>query len=198
MPQPIRALCHVCRAVVTLATRRAIDQWRRSGRAYCSTAHRDEWVSQNASARMADTNRRCASARMKARNPMRHPAALEKMRLSLRAIRHRPPVRGGNGRPVPLPQRLLAEALGWPTEVILRTGGGYKPYHYKLDIANRALKIAIEVDGMSHGLLARKAQDARKDAFLRGHGWTVLRFSNQAVMENLSACVLAVASTTSK
>jgi hypothetical protein len=148
---------------------------------------------------MAATNRRYASQRMTLRNPMRHAAAREKMRLTLRALQHRPKVRGGNGRAIPVPQQMLADALGWPTEVIVRTGRrGYWPTHYKVDIANRALMIAIEVDGFSHFAMVRKAQDARKDAFLTGRGWRVLRFSNRAVLENLSACVLKVASMTSK
>ena len=72
------------------------------------------------------------------------------------------------------------------------------PTHYKLDIADAANRVAIEVDGPSHSTLARKEQDARKDAFLAGSGWTVLRFSNQQVMERLEECVQTVMSTISK
>src|SRR3972149_6943561 len=190
MPTPVNATCHVCGCPVALTTKQTIDTWRRSTRTFCTSQHGDQWCAQESSRRMVRTNRRYASERMKARNPMRCEATREKMKLTLRARKHQPTPRGGNGRPVPLPQRLLAEALGWPTEVILRTGHGYQPHHYKLDIASRALKIAIEVDGDSHHARERQAQDARKDTFLRGRGWTVLRFSIQAVMENLSACVL--------
>jgi very-short-patch-repair endonuclease len=81
-------------------------------------------------------------------------------------------------------------------EVSVITGG--KPHCYKIDVANRTLKIAIEVDGGSHGTLERKAQDARKEEFLVGCGWVVLRFSNKAVTERLAECVQTVLSTISK
>src|SRR3990167_1777024 len=198
MPQPVTASCHVCYMPVMLTTKARIDTWRRSRRTYCSPAHRDQWCREQSSVRMADTNRRLAAARMRARNPMRLPAARAKMRTSLRARKHQPSTRGGNGRPIPLPQQALPSALGWAVAVVLRTGGGYKPHHYKLDIANRDLKIAIEVDGASHGAVARRRQDRRKEAYLRGRGWTALRFSNRAVMDDLSACVRTVLSTISK
>ena len=86
-------------------------------------------------------------------------------------------------------------------EVIIRTkmgrGSGY-PTHYKLDIANPDFMMAVEVDGPSHSSLERKAQDAKKDRFLRSLGWTVLRFTNQEVMDDLGGCVRTVLSTTSK
>jgi very-short-patch-repair endonuclease len=72
------------------------------------------------------------------------------------------------------------------------------PSHYKIDVANEALKIAIEVDGVSHGMLTRQEQDRKKERFLRRCGWTVLRFSNQDVMERLGECVQTVLSTISK
>ena len=44
------------------------------------------------------------------------------------------------------------------------------PPHYTIDVASESLKVAIEVDGKSHGAKSRQAQDARKDAFLKGLG----------------------------
>lgn len=150
---------------------------------------------------MAETNRKHASARMKARNPMRTQAARERMRRTLKAIGHRPPFRGGNGRGETRPQALLSQALGWPTEVIVPTrmprGSGY-PTHYKLDVANPDEMVAVEVDGGSHCSRERRAQDRRKDEFLRALGWTVLRFWNRDVMADLGGCVRTVTSTTSK
>ena len=76
-------------------------------------------------------------------------------------------------------------------------GSGYPPA-YKIDVAHEELMIGIEIDGTSHLALARRAQDEKKEALLNGCGWTVLRFSNEDVMRNLTACVQTVWSTTSK
>jgi hypothetical protein len=123
------------------------------------------------------------------------------MRRTLRAMDWKPPVQGGNGRPSPEPQRMLAEALGWATEVVVRTrmprGSGY-PTCYKMDIADPELRIAIEVDGSSHQSLKIRQKDAKKASFLVGLGWTVLRFSNQEVTEHLEDCVREVSSTISR
>lgn len=67
-----------------------------------------------------------------------------------------------------------------------------------VDIANPTKKLALEVDGGSHGLLKTQEADRRKEAFLCGQGWRVLRFSNQAATENTAACVLEAMSTISK
>ena len=148
------------------------------------------------SATMARTNRSHASARMTARNPMRSPTTRALVSSTLREIGHRPPIRGGNGRPTPAPQRMLAKALGWPTELVVPTGPGGKARglstHYKLDVASAAEMIAIEVDGASHAALTRLAQDAKKEAFLRGLGWKVLRFTNQEILTNLPGCLAIV------
>lgn len=103
--------------------------------------------------------------------------------------------------PLPAPQRLLANALAWKTEFVVVTGfpkGVGIPTHYKIDIANPILRIGIEVDGRSHGVIERQIQDRKKEKFLQSVGWTVLRFSNAEVMANLSECVQMVQSTISK
>jgi len=96
---------------------------------------------------------------------------------------------------------LLAKALGWQVEVVIpthrRRGSGF-PACYKVDIGNQELRIAIEIDGHSHGALIRKQQDRKKEAFLRSVGWTVLRFSNGEVTTGLPDCVAMVMSTISK
>src|SRR3990167_7292750 len=148
---------------------------------------------------MAARNRRDAPKRMRERNPMLNLVTVQKMRDSLKRIGHCPKIRMGNGKAISEPQRLLAEALGWEIEFIYPTKAGHRngvfPNHYKIDIANQNLMIAVEVDGNSHGLISRQQQDARKADLLSLHGWTVLRFSNKMVMENLSACVQMVRST---
>lgn len=170
----------------------------RAQRLTCSTACRN---ADNAT-RMASTNRRYASDRMKANNPMHRGDNLERMRATLKAIGHRPPVHGGNGTGLTVPQARLLAALGegWVPEYPVRTHAkrGTFPGVLKPDIAHLEMKIAIEVDGLSHSVLKVKAADAAKDAFLTGHGWTVLRFKNREVMADLEGCVQTVLSTTSK
>jgi hypothetical protein len=151
---------------------------------------------------MARTNRKCASERMKKKNPMFCPEVKIKAIASRRARGDwKPPMQGGNGRPLPLAQKILADALGWPTEVYVPTGfvrtPGY-PQFYLIDIAYPEMKIAVEVDGNSHKALKVRERDARKEAFLAGLGWTILRFTNKEVLENLEGCVQKVLSTISK
>ena len=131
-------------------------------------------------------------------NVGRHWSLADRARISrrLREIGHRPKTRGGNGKPIPVPQRMLADALRWPTEVVVKTGT--LPHCYKIDVADEETKTAVEVDGGSHGSAARREQDRRKDKILAGLGWTVLRFSNRRVMERLGECVREVLSTTSR
>lgn len=110
---------------------------------------------------------------------------------SLHKIGHKPKFQGGNGKPTPVAQSLLAKRLGWPVEWIVSTGtrGCGIPTHYKIDIAHPSKKIAVEVDGFSHCALIRRQQDARKEKFLKNRGWKFLRFSNRYVIENLDLCV---------
>src|SRR6266487_4994410 len=166
---PVIATCTQCGTSTEVVSKHRKDMLRKAGRAYCSDDCRDAWVHKRSSERMARTNRRYAANRMRANNPMHRGDARERMRATLREIGHRPPVRKGNGLGPSEPQRQLATALGWPMEVAVRTGmprGSGYPTCYKLDIADPTSKVGIEVDGASHGLLARKAQDAKKERFL--------------------------------
>jgi very-short-patch-repair endonuclease len=90
--------------------------------------------------------------------------------------------RGGNGHGPTRHERLLLERLGngWAVNVIVPTGK--LPRHYKLDLANLEEMIAVEVDGNSHNSIERQEQDARKDAWLRAQGWTVVRIKNEEVL----------------
>lgn len=85
-------------------------------------------------------------------------------------------------------------------------GNGY-PTAYKIDLANEAAKVAVEIDGSSHGGAARREADAKKTSFLESKGWRVLRFrlSKGGTLnydEATHACVQAVrearSSTTSR
>lgn len=99
--------------------------------------------------------------------------------------KHRPKVRGGNGKVAPS-EALAAEMLPktWVPQFAISTnkprGSGY-PTHYKADFANPRLRKVLEIDGNSH--TSRKSLDAKKDALLCSLGWSVLRVSNKQVLE---------------
>jgi hypothetical protein len=134
---------------------------------------------------------------MTEKNPMSNPVVRAKQKATLRAMGWKPPIQGGNGKPIPVPQQMLACVLGWQTELAVCTnqpkGCGY-PTAYKIDIGEPTLKVAIEVDGGSHCSKVRQAQDRKKEELLIGLGWKVLRFSNKQVMEHLEECVQTVLS----
>lgn len=127
------------------------------------------------------------SCAKKLANPMSKNQARLKMKATLRRIRHRPIKRGGNGQLLPLPQLALLHALGegWESEVAVPTGmdrfSGY-PTCYKIDLANKATKVGIEIDGGSHMTFERRDQDAKKMRFLATVGWSVYRVSNEEAL----------------
>jgi hypothetical protein len=186
--------CCICGMAVVLSGRNGLARANRE-RVLCSNPL---CKSTHNSRTMARTNRKYASHRMTERNPMIRPEVRKKVAQTLRYMGWGPLVRGGNGKP-PTPQQMsLAIALSWPTEVPVRTlqprGSGYPPC-YKMDIANPDLMVAVEVDGHSHDALERRAQDRKKEELLHSLGWTVLRFSNQEVTDDLEGCVRTVLST---
>jgi len=129
--------------------------------------------------------------RIRQLNPSLRPDVCAKISATLRAMKHRPSVRGGNGRGPTVPQRLLMELLGsgWYMEYAISLGpkkDGY-PTCYKVDIGNPSLLLVVEIDGFTHG--SRRDQDAKKDRCLAELGWRVLRFSNREV---LSSALLVV------
>lgn len=188
--------CSVCGKPVE-GPRRRLQEYIRKGRAYCSTECSSAFLRANSSITMAATNRKHAAARMKDRNPMHSESSVLKM-VATKTIngtyRKPPKVRGGNGK-ISVVQEKLAKALGWEMEHVvvvgMGRGNGY-PTHYKIDIAEPDVMIAIEVDGHSHNNRAGRERDARKDAKLKELGWQVMRFTNRQVIEDVEACVDAV------
>jgi hypothetical protein len=183
----------------------SMTAYRMTGRGYCSTQCSNAYRSKISSTTMARTNREYASDRMKTRNPMRLPESRAKMSATLQAIGHAPKLRGGNGRPPTEAERTLFAmfaSIGFEPQVNIRTGygpgNGVYPTVYKPDMGNWALKIALEADGSSHTSHERRAQDVKKDAFLRGLGWTVLRFSNEQILKRPTEVWMAVTSLISK
>lgn len=127
--------------------------------------------------------------RIRRLNPTSDPVVREKISRQLKAMNHRPSVRGGNGQGMTPPQSMLLEILGdsWQAELCVSLGKrtpGY-PTHYKLDLGNSDLKVGIELDGNSH--YSRKALDRKKDEKLASLGWTVLRFWNHQILDWIAA-----------
>jgi very-short-patch-repair endonuclease len=54
---------------------------------------------------------------------------------------------------------------------------------YIADFAWLSARIVIEVDGDSHETDQGRAHDMRRDAFMKGHGFTVMRFDNHQVID---------------
>ena len=113
--------------------------------------------------------------------------------------------RGGNGQ-LTVQQKILCEALGLPDSsmefVILTTEarGHFQslPNSYKVDLGIPEVRLAIEVDGKTHTTKKWKFLDRRKTAVLNFLGWTVLRFWNKEVDQDLEKCVQTVMSTISR
>lgn len=196
--------CIECRSKIAVVTgKNQLLNTRRTGRAWCSKACFATWKSRLSSATMARTNRKHASARMIARNPMRIEATRKRVSRTLRRMGHGPRVRGGNGTGPTKAEATLYAALGpgWEISHVFTTkmgrGSGY-PNHYKIDLAHAASRTAVEVDGLSHSLLSRREQDAKKQALLESRGWRVLRFTNAEVMADSARCVRMALSTTSR
>jgi Protein of unknown function (DUF559) len=107
---------------------------------------------------------------------------------------------GGNGNALPAAHQMLADRLGWPIEYPV----GVTPIRlgytrcYRIDLANPDLMVAVELDGASHRTPDQKARDAKKDAFLREKGWTVLRFWNSAVIKDIEAVVATIEAITKR
>jgi very-short-patch-repair endonuclease len=88
---------------------------------------------------------------------------------------------------------LLVEYMEYPIPTrTVKTQFESLPNSYKVDIASPQHKLAIEVDGNSHKTTKWKFLDKRKEAVLSALGWSVLRFWNQEVTENLEMCVQKV------
>ena len=66
---------------------------------------------------------------------------------------------------------------------------------YFADLACVSANLIIEIDGATHN--ERQAYDARRTAWLETAGWRVLRFSNQAIMDQLTATVEVIQTTLS-
>ncbi|WP_390621736.1 DUF559 domain-containing protein [Roseiconus nitratireducens] len=88
---------------------------------------------------------------------------------------------------------MLQHALGadWLPEYPVPTGDDNQsglPNHIKIDLANPELRLAIELDGRSHGGRTNRRRDRRKTRFLLRCGWSVLRLSNAKAQSLCTTC----------
>lgn len=56
---------------------------------------------------------------------------------------------------------------------------------YIADFVCSACRLIVEVDGTQHGQQKNAEEDAKRSAYLKGHGWTVLRFWNDDVLRDI-------------
>ena len=64
---------------------------------------------------------------------------------------------------------------------------------YIADFCAPSLRLIIELDGSVHDTPDAKAYDAVREEFLRAAGYTILRFPNQAILENLEQTLEQIA-----
>lgn len=64
---------------------------------------------------------------------------------------------------------------------------------HRADFAARQRKLVIELDGDTHA--SQEDYDRRRTAFLEGQGYTVLRFTNADVMNNIDGVLQVIATT---
>lgn len=198
------AACSWCGKLTTFGGS-GLSYLKSTGRGYCSASCSSAYRSKRSSETASITNTKYASDRMKSKNPMARPETRAKVSASLKALSHSPPIRGGNGKPPTVPETILSAMfgdVGFVPQGVIRTGypsgNGVYPPCYKPDLVNFPLRLAIEADGGSHSACARKAADAKKDSFLIGLGWTVLRFSNQTILTRPESVWEEVMSTISR
>jgi very-short-patch-repair endonuclease len=91
----------------------------------------------------------------------------------------------------------IAEKQLWEELRKLRTQG----YHFRrqapvdnfiVDFVCLGHRVIIEVDGIQHDTVDRRIKDAARDAHLRWRGFSVLRFGNGDVSENIEGVMAEV------
>ncbi len=79
-----------------------------------------------------------------------------------------------------------------PRQQVLELGIESPPAVYKVDLALVEQRIAVEVDGRSHNSRRWKFLDRRKTRILGLLGWSVLRFSNERVLNDLDGVIAEI------
>ena len=197
LSKPITKACEWCGLPFTFRSKGKKNEERR----FCGSSCAAKWrctlpgrqkimarMQRNSAIAKRGTKDPKSAERMRRNNPMHSPETREKVGAALRG-RPFPAARGGNGQPTK-PQMMLADATGFAMEHPISTKGlkgqfGAVPSCYKVDLAHVSSRTAIEVDGYSHKTMKGRVRDQQKDAVLSALGWSVLRFSNQRVLEDL-------------
>ncbi len=87
-----------------------------------------------------------------------------------------------------------AAARFW-NRVAARALGGFKVRReavigpYAADFLFEEARLVVELDGAQHGTPEGLAHDRARDAFLRGQGYEVLRFSNARVRDDMDGAL---------
>jgi very-short-patch-repair endonuclease len=68
---------------------------------------------------------------------------------------------------------------------------------YVADFVCHSHRVIVELDGESHDFESKIQRDAERDAWFGAEGYTVLRFTNEDVLTNLSGVVETIRNTTS-
>jgi very-short-patch-repair endonuclease len=99
--------------------------------------------------------------------------------------------------------RTLRRSLSLPEALLWRAIKGrklqglhFRKQHplgpYILDFYCNTLKLAVEVDGSSHGFGDRPQRDERRDAWLRAQGITTVRISAALILEDVDDAVRTI------
>lgn len=81
----------------------------------------------------------------------------------------------------------VLNGLGIPFEIEYHIGP------YSVDIAFPDARLVVEADGSYwHRTAKQLAKDRGKDTYLERHGWTVVRFTEDAIRESAVACIAAI------
>jgi very-short-patch-repair endonuclease len=91
----------------------------------------------------------------------------------------------------PLAERMLWSALRESAKGTHIRFRRQQPIHpYIVDFVCLRLRLVIEVDGMSHD--TRLEFDQRRDAYLKGLGYDIMRVQNEDVLNNCDGVVRAI------
>jgi hypothetical protein len=167
----------------------------RQSRFFCSKGCRTRWVLKQPG--QQEIRQKKLALMRSEHDFMNTPEAIAKRVVTLKKTG----VTGGSGRPPSESHKMLADALSLPIEYPVKSGLkrslGFKAV-YHIDIANPDVKLAIEVDGKSHRYGLWPERDRKKTQVLNDLGWTVLRFTNEEIKDDLESCVQKVLDATSK